>query len=362
MRTRSLLAASVLALAASPAAAQNGPSPIEFIIGDQVVTRAEVRRPIAQQTVDPAKRLELFRQVRLKMAQDRLLYQYARHLGVSVSEAQVTRFVERQIREATDGETFAKSLDDLYGGLEAFRAHVRRRQTIGRLEARAQYGPELTAAPPAAPERILFSRHRPRSVLDRFAQTAKEMAEPLPGQLFVARVSARAMEIADDPEHPMDRSQLEAAKEEAAENLAAQFVTRWRLEHRTRDIRAALAKQQVPERAYEIESVGLWKDDWLTEIYDPEKVPLLYRAIRALQAGDVTEPVKQGPFRYVAYLVSLPHRKHPGPEDVQSNIERNLDSENFSAKQSQFVLDALLTTFVWPESLKAELRERHTTK
>jgi len=86
MRATWLLgAALVVAGAATPAGAQTRESPIEFIIGDHVVTRDEVRRPIDQESLkDPERRRKLYATVRRNLAQESLLYQYARHIGIAV--------------------------------------------------------------------------------------------------------------------------------------------------------------------------------------------------------------------------------------------------------------------------------------
>jgi hypothetical protein len=326
-----------------PAAEPKAENPIEFIIGDQVVTRAEVRRPIDQKALaDPKKRRKLYETVRMKLAQDYLLYQYALHRGVSVTPAQVDRVVQRELRQHAGGGTFGRAISEMHGSLDAYKALVKRRQTIGRLEARAAYGPELTSQPPTAPERILFSRHRQRAILERCDEAAEHLAKTAPGELYVLRFSTRQLDN--------------------AEGTATEFAKLWTKGQDAAAIRAELAKRKFEESAARLKPIVLLDSGWETKVYNPQSATALYRTISALQPGQVSEPTRQGGHWYVFWLKSVPRQQKPGTERVQASIAMTLSQERAAELQSKFVRAALRTTFVWPDSLRQELNEKHAAK
>ncbi|MHC5020209.1 MAG: hypothetical protein ACYTGX_08900 [Planctomycetota bacterium] len=324
-------------------AAPAGESPIEFIVGNQVVTRAEVRRPISERALtDPAERRRLYENVRRQLAQDWLLYQYAQRRGVNVTADQINRVVDRERRQHASGRQFALAIQQLHGSLDAYKELVKRKQTIGQLQARAAYGPELSASPPTAPERILFSSHRQRAILDRCDEAAEHMARTVPGELYVLNFSGRAVPDVDA--------------------VATEFAALWRKGQDAAAIRAELDKRKLTDKGVSFEPIVLEQEGWRTEVYDPEAATALYRAISAMKPGDVSNPVALGSARYVLWLKSVPTQSRPDPERVQSSIAMSLSSERAAELQSMYVREALKTTFVWPEALKRELLAKNAKK
>ncbi len=332
---------SIGAIAAAPAAAQSTESPIEFIIGDQVVTRAEVRRPIDRESVqDPAKRRRLYESVRRNMAQEALLYQYARLHGIAISSGNIDRAVFLEQRDSPNGTIFAKGVAEKHGRLSQFREHIERRQTLGRLQARARYGPELSAMPPTAPVRIAFSRHRHTDLTGRWEATAASLAREAHGELYQVRFSLRALP--------------------GSVALATDFANKWRADTSVKVLRL-LEEEKFPQNAVKFKPLVVF-DNFTTTIFKPDEFPAAYRALSTIKVGQVSTPFRAGNFVYVVWLKKAPGTKAASSETVQRNVELSLETEAFAERLSVYVREALKTTYVWPESLRKDLLERHTSK
>lgn len=327
---------------ARPAPAPKGESPIDFVVGNEVVTRAQVLKRMGQSR-SRANRQELYKTVRLQMAQDSLLYQQALHVGIRVAPSEVRALIADEIRRAVSAGAWWQGVRDLRG-VETIAEYQRLRMrdlVVGRFARMLSMGPEFARGQvPLA--RVLFTETRLASI-KRYNDLHPQRQER-PGELWEASV------------RPVDGADPRAVATQIAElwNDAAALSTVARSPSEA-ELRHMLAQNAVPARPLSIDIYRLDEPGAELSIFDRDKANVLYHAVRRLTEGEVSPPIQFGDSWYIFKLVNRFRSDFKGIRELQNDIRDIVNNESRNRKLKVVVREALRTVYVHPADLRRAL-------
>lgn len=276
-----------------------------------------------------------------KIAEERLLLQAAKRVGVQVSEADVEKEVRKQADEVGGMENLLKILGDEGIDLTEFQDSLRRRATSQQLLLR-KFG--LVEGGEGGRAQIdMFIA--PREILRFYEDNREKFVEP-------ARVKIRQIILFVH----------RVGSEEEALDLAESIVLQLRQGAEFAELAAEYSHGPGRKRGgtWPMETGEDGQEIWVY-LKPGTARPEVEQAAFSLPSGSVSEPIAVQLGARKAYFVvevvdNIPHRELP-LRDVQASIRDGLYERRFYGNVEQIKRELLRDAYVWPSDLFAHLKK-----